>query len=384
LLVSGGLFWFGSLAWAQNTACDLNRDGTVNSTDVTLAVDMTLGKQPCTANLNGAGVCNAVTVQRVVNAGLGQPCLVDATLPQGLVAAYAFNEGVGSTVVDVSGNGRTGTISNATWTGAGKYGGALYFNGTTSYVNLGAFDVPGSALTISAWFKADSYPGDPRIVSKATSIAEADHYFMLSVASGKYLRSRLKTSGTTKTLVASSTSLQTGVWIHGAVTYDGSTMRIYKDGLQIASLAVSGSINTSGSVPVWIGRNPDGTNTFHGIIDDVRIYSRALTASEIQLDMNTPLSAEPLPPLSSPSPAPQPKVSLTWLASTTPSVAGYNIYRASVSGGPYTKLNTSLISTTAYVDSSVENGKTYYYVATAVDSSGLESAYSNQAMASIP
>jgi hypothetical protein len=162
-------------------------------------------------------------------------------------------------------------------------------------------------------------------------------------------------------------------------------MRIYKDGVQIASLAMSGSINTGSSVPVWIGRNPDGSNGFHGVIDDVRIYSRALTPSEIQLDMNTPLSVG-APPSSSSSPAPTPqhKVSLTWLASTTPTVVGYNMYRASVSGGPYTKLNSSLISSTNYVDSSVENGKTYFYVATAVDSGGIESTYSNQASANIP
>jgi Abnormal spindle-like microcephaly-assoc'd, ASPM-SPD-2-Hydin len=76
-------------------------------------------------------------------------------------------------------------------------------------------------------------------------------------------------------------------------------------------------------------------------------------------------------------------VGLSWNASTS-SVMGYNVYRGSQSGGPYTKLNSSTLSGTSYSDSSVQSGTTYYYVATAVDSSNVESGYSNQATATIP
>jgi hypothetical protein len=76
-------------------------------------------------------------------------------------------------------------------------------------------------------------------------------------------------------------------------------------------------------------------------------------------------------------------VGLTWTASTS-TVSGYNVYRGTVNGGPYTLVNTSLIGTLAYTDSTVQNGVTYYYVATAVDSSGNESAYSTPAQAIIP
>jgi hypothetical protein len=76
-------------------------------------------------------------------------------------------------------------------------------------------------------------------------------------------------------------------------------------------------------------------------------------------------------------------VVLSWTASTSP-VAGYNAYRSNTSGGPYTKLNSSLISTTSYNDQTVQSGSTYYYVTTAVDSQGSESSYSNQAVATVP
>jgi hypothetical protein len=76
-------------------------------------------------------------------------------------------------------------------------------------------------------------------------------------------------------------------------------------------------------------------------------------------------------------------VGLSWDPSTS-QVIGYNIYRGTAAGGPYTKLNPSATTTTVYTDSSVQSGQTYYYVTTAVDSSNVESAYSNQATAAIP
>jgi hypothetical protein len=73
--------------------------------------------------------------------------------------------------------------------------------------------------------------------------------------------------------------------------------------------------------------------------------------------------------------------SLNWTASTSSNVTGYNVYRASQSAGPYTKLTSSPIVGTSYTDVTVQAGQTYYYVTTAVDSSNTESAYSNQAPA---
>ena len=76
-------------------------------------------------------------------------------------------------------------------------------------------------------------------------------------------------------------------------------------------------------------------------------------------------------------------VSLNWDPSSS-TVSGYNIYRSSQSGGPYAKLNPALLSSTNYSDSTVQSGTTYYYVATAVNSSNVESSYSNQATAAVP
>jgi hypothetical protein len=75
-------------------------------------------------------------------------------------------------------------------------------------------------------------------------------------------------------------------------------------------------------------------------------------------------------------------VSLNWTPSTTSGV-GYNVYRSSTSGGPYTRLTANALTSVGYVDDNVSPGQIYYYVTTAVNSSG-ESAYSNEAPAAVP
>jgi hypothetical protein len=76
-------------------------------------------------------------------------------------------------------------------------------------------------------------------------------------------------------------------------------------------------------------------------------------------------------------------VGLTWNPSSS-TVNGYNVYRSTTSGSGYGKINSQLIASLSYTDSSVQNGSNYYYVTTAVDASGTESAYSNEALAIIP
>ena len=77
-------------------------------------------------------------------------------------------------------------------------------------------------------------------------------------------------------------------------------------------------------------------------------------------------------------------VDLSWNASTSSSIAGYNVYRGTVSGGPYLRINSALDTSISYSDSQVQSGQIYYYVTTAVDSAGVESSYSSEVQAVIP
>src|SRR5258708_20013854 len=76
-------------------------------------------------------------------------------------------------------------------------------------------------------------------------------------------------------------------------------------------------------------------------------------------------------------------VALSWNASSSP-VTGYNVYRGQVSGGPYTKVTSAPVSVTSDVDSTVRSGSTYYYTVTSIDSSNMESGFSNETSAIIP
>jgi len=300
----------------------------------------------------------------------------------GPVAAYSFNEGSGTTAADASGNNLTGTlVNNPTWVTTGKYDNALSFDGTNDYVALGNLDITGSALTISGWFKADTFQTnvDTRFVSKANSTAESGHWWMLGQTNSgnDVLRARLKTGGITSTLIASSGTLIPGTWFHAALTYDGSMMRLYKDGVLVGSMTKTGSLDTNSSVAVNFGRNPDGSNHLDGVLDDVRIYNRALSVSEIVSDMNTPVGAPVVdttaPVLSNGAPTgtlPETATSAT-LALTTDEDATCKY--GTTANTAYAAL-TAVMSTTGGTNHSasvaVNTGTTYTYFVRCEDTTG--------------
>jgi hypothetical protein len=94
--------------------------------------------------------------------------------------------------------------------------------------------------------------------------------------------------GSTDTSVIAPTSLAVNQWSHVAVTFGGGTFKIYVNGTQAATLNKTGTMATSTN-PLRIGGNTIWSEYFAGLIDEVRIYNRVLSAAEIQTDMNTPV-----------------------------------------------------------------------------------------------
>lgn len=218
--------------------------------------------------------------------------------PLDLLAYWPFDESGGSTAEDISGNHHHGTLVNSPVWQQGLHGNALRFNGTNSHVNLHNLDIPGGALTLAAWVRAESFPTQQnRILSKATGTAESDYLWMLStINAANNPRFRLRTGGSTATLIGSG-SLTAGIWHHVAATYDGAHMRLYLDGELVGSLAKTGLLDQAPSVPAWIGGQPPTAtqHPWHGLIDDVRIYTQALTQEEILHIMQTPGLPVPTP-----------------------------------------------------------------------------------------
>ena len=300
-----------------------------------------------------------------------------------LVGHWKFDETSGTVASDSSGNNKTGTLTNGpTWT-TGKINSALNFDGTDDYVNLGNMNVSGSGITIAAWVKADSFSSaiDTRFISKANSTSEQGHYWMLGQTNsgGDKLRFRLKAGGSTQTLIASSGDLPLNTWFHAIATYDGSTMRLYKDGIEVGSVAKLGTIDIDTTIPANIGRNPDGSNHMDGAMDDIRIYNRALSTSDIQAlyaytggppDTQTPTTPTNL----TASAISSSQINLSWTQSTDNiGVTGYRVYR----GG--TQIATP--STTSYSDTGLSPSTTYSYTVAAVDGAGNISSQSTSAQA---
>jgi hypothetical protein len=158
----------------------------------------------------------------------------------------------------------------------------------------------------------------------------------------------------------------------GALSATGASVTVSSASSSNSQFVVNGisfpaTIAAGGSLPFSVTFTPQSSGT------DSATLSFASNAA------NSP----PPESLAGTGIAQQYSVNLSWDPSTS-KVNGYNVYRGGKSGGPYGKLNSSLDSTTSYTDSSVAASQTYYYVTTAVNSSGQESAYSNQVEVVIP
>jgi hypothetical protein len=150
-------------------------------------------------------------------------------------------------------------------------------------------------------------------VTPSTGSAEQDHIFMPSTISGPRLRFRLSANGNTSTLIGTEATLAVGTWIHAAAMYDGSTMKLYQDGVLVGSMTKSGLIDIDLSVPTWIGANPGVPGqVFDGRIDEVQLFNRALSEAEIANAMATPLRRTPPAPTCAATPDRQNR-GLTWL-----------------------------------------------------------------------
>jgi hypothetical protein len=201
----------------------------------------------------------------------------NSNIPPGLVAAYSFNQGSGGMALDASGNGNNGTISGATWTSQGRYGNALSFDGVNDLVKASNVTL-GAAFTIMAWIYNPTNAQYETIVTVGTN---RDFYLRNGVITF-YDGSAERPFGST---------ISRKRWHHVAVVSDGSTLRVYLDGApngtpQAASFgAVTGTLQ----IGAWTLGSAN-YDFFGGRIDEVRVYTRALTEAEVQSDMTTPIA----------------------------------------------------------------------------------------------
>jgi hypothetical protein len=202
------------------------------------------------------------------------------------VGAWGFNEASGTTASDSSGKGNTGTVAGATRTTAGRFGGALSFDGVNDAVS-----VPDSAtldlsqgMTIEAWVYPTSVAGFRTVAFKENRMAGHQAYSLYAPGSSSRSATELAT-GSTYTTLSASPALPLNTWTHIAATFDGSTMRIFQNGSQVGSKALTGSlVNTND--PLKFGGNAVWSEWFQGRLDEIRVWNVARTQSQITSDMN--------------------------------------------------------------------------------------------------
>lgn len=211
------------------------------------------------------------------------PAPTPAPVP-GLVAAYNFNETTGATVLDRSGKGNIGTMGGGATRVPGKFGNAMKFNGASSMVvvnDSASLDLAGP-LTLEAWINPSNISGWKNIVSK--NMAGGVVYSLYANSDWNSLTGVIYSGG--EKMMGGGSTLPVNVWTHVAMTYDKATMRIFVNGQQVSSKAVTGAVLTS-TGKLTIGGNYTWSDEFFaGNIDELRIYNRALSQGEIAADMN--------------------------------------------------------------------------------------------------
>jgi len=205
----------------------------------------------------------------------------------GLVAAYSFDEGAGGVVRDASGNGNHGTIANAGWTASGRYGGALFFDGSSALVTVP--DSPSLHLSGGATLEAWVNPLEVDFSWRDVIYKGPDNYYLEATSDLTSAPAAGGTFGGKGALTAGTEALPANAWSHLAATHDGSTIRLYINGVLVSSQRQMGAIATSGN-PLQIGGDGIFGQYFAGIIDEVRVYNVALTETQIRTDMNTAIS----------------------------------------------------------------------------------------------
>jgi len=300
--------------------------------------------------------------------------------PTGPVSYWKFDEAAGGTT---AANSVTG-MPAATYVGAITVSNSappvitfpdphsISANGSSaalSVPNFGSFPL----MSVSAWVQRTGTTGSRQSIVSYKEGNGVNQGFVLCMnenGSSEYPRIFVQVNGGWQYTEATAAVPQ-GVWTHLVGTYDGTNITLYMDGAQVAQTGASGSMTNTGSQTTGIGvRASLDTNWVPGLIDDVRIYSRALTPVEVAvlaLGCPVPTTLQAVPGAG--------QVSLSWAAPSGPAASyQYNIKRGTVSG-TYTTIQMG-VSGTTYVDTTAVNGTPYFYVVSAT--SAGESGNSNE------
>jgi hypothetical protein len=179
-----------------------------------------------------------------------------------------------------------GQVSGATWTPGGVFGQSLSFDGINDWVTVphnAALDLTGG-MTLEAWVKPSALSTWRSVIQKERT--GAFDYALYANTDTAFPSARVFTSSGIE--ARGPQTLLTTTWTHLAMSWDGTDVRLFVDGAEVAAQAAPGPLVTS-TGDLRIGGNSLRSEWFSGLIDEVRVYNRPLTAEQITADMNKPV-----------------------------------------------------------------------------------------------
>ena len=372
------------LDWADNGETDfasytVYRSTTSGSGYSEIATGLTA------SSYTDSAVANEVTYFYVVKAvdtsgGESADSAEASAMPQGMALVRLELEG---NTLDSSGNSHDATATGSPAYVAGWTGQAIDLDGSDDYLTIPSGVVSDvENLTIAAWVNWDGGNDWQRIFDFGDSTGR---YMYLSPKAGSG-KLRVAINNGKGEQIAEASVLETGTWVHLAVTFSGWTTTLYVNGVAVASNGAS--LNPTGFdfTPLnnYIGKSQFGADPlFNGRIDDFRIYSYALSNTAIaDLAVGAPADTRaPVAPAELVATANDGIVDLDWADNIEIDLASYTVYRSTTSGSGYTGVASGLTNS-AYADTAVTNDVTYYYVVTATDTLTNESPFSVETSAS--
>jgi fibronectin type 3 domain-containing protein len=291
-----------------------------------------------------------------------------SSTPSSLRLYLKMDDVVGTTTADASGRGATVTLVNSPGSISGRLGDAIQFQQASSqYATLPSGIVSDlTTTTIMCWVRTTSISSWQRIFDFGTSTA---NYMFLTTQYGtggnaNKLRFGIRTTSTAEELINSSVATPANTWVHVALVLNGSTGTLYLNGTQVGQNTAM-TLNPSSlgvTTANYLGKSQFSDPYLNASLDDFRIYSRAMSASEIAL-FASPLAA-PQNVLATANPL---AISLSW--SSVANASGYTVKSSPASEGPFSTLVSNL-ATTSYVNTGLAFGLTRYYIITAWNSAG--------------
>jgi hypothetical protein len=305
----------------------------------------------------------------------------DAVLAtQGLEGYWRLGESSGTVAADAS--GRAGAGSYLGGPGLGARGAlradadtAARFDGVDDEVQAGGAPASGGA-TLEGWF---FWEAGVALLRDHTSSAG----WILAYDSGGKVAYRV--GGTTFTSSLATASVRDG-WHYVALTVSDGATTLYVDGALVHSGVGAGA--AAAAMPWHVLRNGTTSQFTRGRADDVAVYATALDAATVRAHFeagrDTSDAVAPAVPTGLVATARLGRVELRWSAVADADLDGYDVFRATSPAGPFARVNASRLSDSAFIDSSVVGGTTYFYAVTASDIANNRSGRSAQASATPP